>query len=114
MSEHSKNSAEVSGENSTHTPEPWIIDEFNTPNGVGYFIDHLWDDEEGETHTDEIVEVVMDYRGNVPHANARRIIACVNACKGIPTEQLEHAASQSSDQARHDWLVKAALFIVNH
>jgi hypothetical protein len=33
-------------------------------------------------------------------ANARRIVACVNACAGIPTEALEHASKMGGDYSR--------------
>ena len=63
-----------------HTPGPWIVDEVNTPNGVGYFVNHLWeaeDDGDGpETRTDEIAEVCMDYNDpEIPLGNARLMAA---------------------------------------
>ena len=67
---------------SKHTPEPWILGRActvvsDTPvpgmggsDAVEYYGGHL------------IGESIVD-------ANARRIVACVNACAGLPTEQLE-------------------------
>jgi hypothetical protein len=36
--------------------------------------------------------VLIDSRGDVPPADLRRIVACVNACAGIPTAALEAGA----------------------
>lgn len=69
------------------TPGPWIVDESTTPNGVGYFINHLWDgdvDGDGEsTHTDEVAEVQMDYRGDRALANARLLAAAPDLLAAI-------------------------------
>jgi hypothetical protein len=62
-----------------HTPEPW--------NAFGTKIKYLFDSGFSET--------IADIRGgkfgadDTAHANARRICAAVNACKGINTEALE-------------------------
>lgn len=34
-----------------------------------------------------------------------RIIACINACKGIPTEDLEFSYNQQ--QGQHSWFIQA-------
>lgn len=87
------------------TPAPWIVDEVTTPNGKSYFINHLWDESvEGddgstftdETHTDEIAEVVMDYKGDRALCNARLLAAApdlLDACKTALTYFERHASS---------------------
>jgi len=71
-----------------YTPEPWHIFEENGKPDFHPGIDAenmtivLWGDE------DEFEGV----RGETPEqaiANARRIVACVNACKNISTDRLE-------------------------
>lgn len=67
-----------------HTPEPWRA--FNNGEGVvGVGTDHsdvCWTriEEGGWLNSDRTIDT--DYE------NARRIVACVNACAGIPTYQL--------------------------
>ena len=58
---------------SEHTKEPWIYqmsDEYHEGIIIG-------------KHGGEVID------GHFNEANARRIVACVNACVWIPTEQLE-------------------------
>jgi hypothetical protein len=57
------------------TSAPWSVDTFTGQNGSGLSVVHLWKDEDQATHTDEICDMVMDYRGNVPEANATLIAA---------------------------------------
>lgn len=45
-----------------------------------------------------MVAVATTGHGVSSEANARRIVACVNACEGISTTLLEHGA-------KHDWAV---------
>lgn len=57
-----------------HTPEPWILD--------------------GNCVAAESDQLNKGYytaigRGPDRDGNARRIVACVNACRGLPTEELE-------------------------
>ena len=60
-----------------HAPEPWHVDD----GGDGEIM--LWGGA-GSVEDPDIGEIyAMD--------NARRIVACVNACAGIPTERLEGA-----------------------
>jgi hypothetical protein len=74
-----------------HTAEPWrvapnegsyVATEFSPRNVMGGSADG---------NSDYILSCVI---GDVPQldaeANARRIVACVNACVGIPTENLEN------------------------
>lgn len=75
---------------SEHTPEPWEISTHlgvTNPHYVGV-IAHL-----GLNTEDNMIAVVTS-PGHVVtmaecDANARRIVACVNACAGIPTGDLE-------------------------
>lgn len=62
---------------SKHTPEPWVrsSDDF-----IAAESDQLNNG-----------EYVLSCFGPDQAANARRIVACVNACAGLPTEHLESA-----------------------
>jgi len=53
-----------------HTVEPWTADEFGNLGA-------------GEP------EYILGMMAWEPEANARRIVACVNACAGVPTEVVE-------------------------
>lgn len=61
----------------SHTPEHWAVyrDGKREMNNVSYFIKSLAGD-------------LVTY-GHLSEENARRIVACVNACAGIPNDQLE-------------------------
>ena len=70
---------------SKHTPEPWEFGygqtrEFGMCLGIGLNSAPDW----------HVVAVVSpaDSVNHADEANARRIVACVNACAGIPDEQL--------------------------
>lgn len=71
-----------------HSPEPW---ETCCPDCGGI------DDKHGDSvascyHQTNVLVCtthVGDWDEEVMHANAARIVACVNACAGIPTEWLE-------------------------
>ena len=69
---------------SKHTPEPWVMS--TKANGNWWHI---------SAGNQAIAAVhAASKKRNEPYAsmfeaNARRIIACVNACAGLPTEQLE-------------------------
>lgn len=81
-----------------HTPEPWIIGKINhkkqrvdidsrsPENRLGY---DYW---EGLARTYGC-EDESDVGSEVMVANARRIVACVNACAGISTDALERSKS---------------------
>lgn len=67
-----------------HTPEPWVVD--SRPD-LG---DKFYSDDE----TGSIIGECPEYRFAMRSveerfANVRRIVACVNACEGISTEDLE-------------------------
>ena len=60
-----------------HTPEPWKLQ----LSAVAWEIF-------GEAKFKEDRHILSIGR----EANARRIVACINACKGVPTEMLERVA----------------------
>lgn len=68
---------------SQHTPEPWVVNgsHIESENEHGWVNDG-W--------------IIADLSGSQIEANARRIVACVNACAGASTEVLEKGAI-------HDW-----------
>ena len=61
---------------SDHTAEPWVVDR---QSGLIYAF--------GLEVCDPRSRNYGDHR--VVEANARRIVACINACKGISTDELE-------------------------
>ncbi|WP_320153010.1 hypothetical protein [uncultured Tolumonas sp.] len=65
-----------------HTPEPWFYDE-NRP--ANFYSDDDTGSIIGECGRYAFVKRSDDER----RANARRIVACVNACEGSTTEDLE-------------------------
>ena len=68
-----------------HTPEPWAIDPDDRPN-------MHWNNHIVSEANPNIAICFMAHDGTEQNergeANARRVVACVNACKGIPTYQL--------------------------
>ena len=70
----------------SHTKEPWsMLDtgrdiHINKSGGVGFI---------GSIH-------IYEHRAEQCRENARRIVACVNACAGLPTDTLETIPSWSS------------------
>lgn len=77
-----------------HTKEPWVVIEKSEHHGT------YVEDEHGDTVCDLYV---LDRISDKPieqdrsEANARRIVACVNACVGVPTEKLEGDYYQGFD-----------------
>lgn len=57
-----------------HTPEPWVIDET---------------DFDIVAITDNLNVYVNGSFDSISKPDLRRIVACVNACSGIPTQELE-------------------------
>jgi len=92
------------------TAGPWQVDRFNTVRTNTYgalagvdeslSVSRLWQDDHGETHTDEICEIVMDYRNGIPEANANLIAAAPElyaACrKAIP--EIRHLFAQCTGE----------------
>ena len=58
-----------------HTPEPWVL---SSDDFVAAESDQLNNG-----------EYILSCFGQDQAANARRIVACVNACRGLPTDELE-------------------------
>lgn len=80
-----------------HTPEPWVIE---GPNFGAWHIRQNpkdWDGA-GYLHICTVQAAKKGtYYGDMFAANARRIVACVNALKGIPTEDLEKYGDAFAD-----------------
>jgi hypothetical protein len=75
---------------SEHTIEPWaMVQGFNKKIGESLIIvpDGAIIGKEYE-----VICLISDMAtlNNIDKANARRIVACVNACAGVPIEALEH------------------------
>lgn len=65
------------------SPEPWHVVELGEEDETFHFIHDARDK--------SVADVIGNDGVEVDGANARRIVACVNACAGIPTEALEQA-----------------------
>jgi len=63
-----------------HTPEPWRVEIGEQPESIALLCTS------GLAH----FEIVSDSQLGDIHADARRIVACVNACAGMTTEQLDN------------------------
>ena len=76
-----------------HTPEPWIIRRGDWSTRATL----ITTAKRRRNKTVPIAEVDTDgfnkEFGDEQKANARRIVACVNACAAIPTDELEKAAA---------------------
>lgn len=87
-----------------HTPEPWVKKGSTviSPSRGGLTVEEY--DEQTWTYYGGylIAESITD-------ANARRIVACVNACAGIPSEALEAGAIREMREA-----IEIALGEVRH
>ena len=89
---------------SKHTAEPW---ERMFPNDSdGY-------DSVADSHGNGIFQGEY-YEPTCSPADARRIVACVNACAGIPTEFLEGSTKQSDDWFRLRYLKAAVEVEMRH
>jgi hypothetical protein len=79
----------------THSPEPWGCHDKGTE-----FPTICKERENGTCH--EIAELTgcqgMTHEERV--ANGERIVACVNACRGIPTEDLEKIIENRKNEQR--------------
>jgi hypothetical protein len=73
----------------SHSPEPWNATNEETSDYIKFL---GIKDSQGETVLGSIVGVYESQDPGVSDENVRRIVACVNACKGFTTEQLEAAA----------------------
>lgn len=83
---------------SGHTPEPWRASDYATSGGSSGACIMVGDD------------TVLDlpyceaWSSEVQDANARRIVACVNACAGIPTDKLEQLTPANVSDALRPFL----------
>lgn len=67
---------------SKHTPEPWAI--WNSGDGI-IAAEEMWFSHGGIA----LIACNSKVDGRAAKANARRIVACVNACAGVDTDLLE-------------------------
>ena len=92
-----------------HSPEPWHVEPLvadhgasiaicNRQQGILAVIPPLNEDDEPDERTAQ--------RDPCDQANARRIVAAVNACQGIPTDALEQGVVAGM-RAELKWLVEA-------
>ena len=82
-----------------HTKEPWFYSE--TDDGFA----EITNDERAAGEYISIAEVPTGFSGKIgaeQEANARRIVACVNACEGIPRGVLEKQGMVPIEQVTHD------------
>lgn len=83
-----------------HTPEPWGINEWPQPD-TSIAI--------GAAGTPLIARVILrDVSINGQKANARRIVACVNACAQITTDELESIPSNGGMLGPRDDVARIA------
>lgn len=73
-----------------HTKEPWAVEHGGVNYGSGLQIDEYFITNRSVCDDVAIASEIIDPLTSKPsEANARRIVACVNACAGISTENLE-------------------------
>lgn len=90
MSNENLNQENINGEN--YIPAPWFVCE--TPKNAAWFSNKTIgaanpNDARRVCDVWSLVEVEI---GSTAHANARRIVACVNACEGLETTLLESSS----------------------
>lgn len=82
-----------------HTPEPWRAYDLESstphigtigPAGRGWLYETVADFYHDTDDSTSVVGAIYEPHPNAA-ANARRIVACINACAGIPIEELEGA-----------------------
>ena len=71
-----------------HTPEPWYV--VDAPWGDGTWINSGSPDPHHEGFIADCEDINGDVDIDTARINARRIVACVNACSGIGNELLEN------------------------
>ena len=93
-----------------HTKEPWFYSE--TDDGFA----EITNDERAAGEYISIAEVPTGFSGKIgaeQEANARRIVACVNACAGISTETLEAMpAGPSAIERQREQLLAATQYAI--
>ena len=82
----------------SHTPEPWKIGAATTiGNALAIFDDRAKPENSANMHRLVCLISPPETADTEDEANARRIVACVNACAGITTEALELVAQESGN-----------------
>lgn len=75
-----------------HTPEPWRVGT-NGFSSIGIFANDSDDVPLVSTCSNSTPKGMERARNGQSEANARRIVACVNACVGMSTEMIERGAT---------------------
>lgn len=79
--------------NQKHTPEPWVISRFNSGGEDLLSIEH----------DNTIIAAVNSWLSEPEQeANAARIVACVNYCKGTSNEELESGSLEQLKSQRDE------------
>lgn len=80
-----------------HTKEPWVVERAHDIDAIAWV---------GQFAVLPADHATKGARGNTED-DARRIVACVNACQGLPTDELEQkglvAEVLDLEQQRDDW-----------
>lgn len=76
-----------------HSPEPWRLEDTGLP--LFIYDSNTQEFPEGN-HVAEVPNGLRD--------SAKRIVACVNACRGIPTEELEKLAIETDMPLVAGWM----------
>lgn len=79
---------------SEHTPEPWRT--FKQGDSTGWIV--------GRVDGGDMFRIPAGYED--VGADARRIVACVNACAGLSTEALEAGALKESLDVLRFWIAE--------
>jgi len=86
-----------------HTQEPWIVNHQTAS-------DHSWDIVKPDTPNGVLIATLgagIDENSTQAH-NARRIVACVNACAGMDTEEIEDILNANGFGVVMQYLEKTA------
>jgi hypothetical protein len=93
-----------------HTKEDWIVDK----NRQGEIIILSALSEDLDVVIAELISPIesgfaggLEEAAEIINANAKRIVACVNACKGIPTEELEKGIIEEMERVLGNWTSKS-------
>jgi hypothetical protein len=83
----------------SHTPGKLALEEVSSDSG---HIKHLCPvDSEGMSLLTVVEHEGVKFAAVYSDEDARRLVACWNACEGLPTEVLEHAASTGDSLGGH-------------
>src|SRR4051812_35906334 len=85
-----------------HSPEPWYAGRPDGSNGFWYI--------GPKKHTDENHGItVYPFNGDqIAEANAKRIVACVNACAGVKNPEPLHKVIQCLKYIKANWYVSTS------